>query len=335
MDESSKKRVVFAVGEQKKFIDRIQKLSGFSSEKLAEISHISTRNFREWRRENTTMSFFALEQLTKITKIAIPKDIKIIDAYSHNSEAAKKGGQAVFKKYGALPFSEKQRMTGWKKWWEATGKNNPSAILLRKEIRLPQKSIDLAEFCGILIGDGGITKYQVTITLNGVTDRAYSQFVVTLIQKLFQFNAKVYKVKSSKAINVSISSRNVVIFLVGLGIKLGHKLKQNFSIPQWIMDSKEYRIACLRGMIDTDGCVVHETHIIKEKKYTYPRLNFTSASPLLIKQAIETLLGLGFNPEIRSKERSVQLENLQEICKYFYIVGSSNPKHLERISRWY
>lgn len=42
-------------------------------------------------------------------------------------------------------------------------------------------------------------------------------------------------------------------------------------------------------MIDTDGSVVIETHNIKKKKYTYYRLNFTSASPFLIDQTYGTL----------------------------------------------
>jgi hypothetical protein len=101
------------------------------------------------------------------------------------------------------------------------------------------------------------------------------------------------------------------------------------------MKSKKFKIACLRGLIDTDGCVVHETHKINSRTYIYPRLNFTSASPLLVEQSILILKELGFNPKIRRKnKRSVQLENLSEVCQYFNVVGSSNPKHRKRISKW-
>ena len=173
------------------------------------------------------------------------------------------------------------------------------------------------------------------ITLNNETDKMYSIFVIRLLKKLFKIDPKVYKIKNAKAINISISRRNLIEFLIGLGLKQGHKINQHISVPDWIMKSKKYQIACLRGMIDTDGSVVLETHTIKNKKYTYPRINFSSASPFLIQHAFFIFLRLGFSPKIRSNGRAVQLENLAEICQYFSVVGSSNPKHLDRISRWY
>jgi hypothetical protein len=114
------------------------------------------------------------------------------------------------------------------------------------------------------------------------------------------------------------------------GMKLGHKLKQNVSMPEWITASKKYTIACIRGMVDTDGCIVKETHVIRKKKYIYRRLNFTSASPNLVHQTVAELEKLGFHPKIRRNGRSIQLEKLSEICDYFEHIGTHNPKHMRR-----
>ena len=115
------------------------------------------------------------------------------------------------------------------------------------------------------------------------------------------------------------------------GILIGNKLKQNLSIPEWIIKSQKYLIPCIRGMVDTDGSVVIETHNTKGKKYIYYRLNFTSASPILIDQTYQTLKKIGFNPKIRRNGRAVQLEKIEEICDYFKRIGTSNPKHLKRL----
>lgn len=97
----------------------------------------------------------------------------------------------------------------------------------------------------------------------------YSVYVIKLLQKLFKVKPKVCRVKNSKALNISISRSDLVDFLFRHGLKVGNKLKQNLSIPEWIMKSGKYIIPCIRGMVDTDGSVVIETHHIKNKKYTY------------------------------------------------------------------
>ena len=139
-----------------------------------------------------------------------------------------------------------------------------------------------------------------------------------------------HKVRGTKALNICISRTDLVNFLAKHGLKVGNKLKQNLSIPEWILRSPKYIIPCIRGMVDTDGSVVIETHLIKNKKYSYPRLNFTSASPILVGQTVHLLEKLGFHPKIRRRGRSVQLENIKEIWEYFKRIGTSNPKHMKR-----
>jgi len=330
------KRIKFKKkGDQKNFILQIQNLTDLPYAHLARISNISERQFREWKNEKSTMSLYALNILTKTAGIEIPNNIEIVDAYEHTSRAGSIGGKAAFKKNKGLPFSEEHRLNGWKKWWETIGKNKHNPILLRKEIVRPKESPAFAELFGILIGDGGITKYQVNITLNCDTDHEYSIFVSELIRKLFKIEPKIYKIKGARAINICISSRNMVDFLIQKGLKMGHKINNGILIPNWILNSELYKKRCIRGMLDTDGSVFIEKHKIKGKIYEYPRLNFSSGSPLLIEQVKVILSEFGFNPKIRNKGKSVQLENIEEICKYFNIIGSSNPKHKERIKPWY
>jgi transcriptional regulator with XRE-family HTH domain len=328
-------RVIFNHGKQGDFIAKARKKCGLNWTEFSNLLGMHPRLLLYYRKEGGSISYKRLKLIMTVSGVKLPHFIEIKDQYWNKASSGKLGGEAIIKKYGKVGGNEEYRKTQWKKWWDTTGKKKPNSITTKRVVKIPTQSQELAELCGILIGDGGISKYQVTITLNGETDRVYSEFVTNLIEKLFEVSPKVYEVKNSKAINIVVSRSNLVDFLISLGMKLGHKLKQNVSIPDWIMESKKYRIACMRGMVDTDGSVVLETHRIKNKTYTYPRLNFTSASPSLIKQTMGILTELNFSPKLRRGGRSVQLENLDEICQYFNVVGSSNPKHLARISPWY
>lgn len=328
-------RVIFPSGKQSDFFLYAKNRAGISWTIFAKILDVNPRMLLNYRNEKYSITFKILKTIIENLKVEFPKDINIEDQFWHNNIAGRLGGKTVMKKYGKVGGNEKYRKEQWRKWWETSGIKNPNLVSSRREVKLPVYSSSLAELFGILIGDGGITKYQMTITLNGVTDKKYSRFIVILLKKLFDENPKIYKIRGTKAINVVISRSGLVDFLVKNGLKIGHKINQNVTIPEWIMMSEKYRISCLRGLVDTDGCVVHETHRIQDKKYVYPRLNFTSASPNLVQQVISIFSDLGFKTKLRRGGRSVQLENLREICQYFNIVGSSNPKHLKRISRWY
>ena len=51
-----------------------------------------------------------------------------------------------------------------------------------KKIKKPPRSVELAKFIGIMLGDGGIrSKYQFTISFNYKTDREFAEHVVRLI----------------------------------------------------------------------------------------------------------------------------------------------------------
>ena len=67
-----------------------------------------------------------------------------------------------------------------------------SSYLRRKIINIPLLSEKLAEFMGILYGDGGLTRYQVKVTFNKI-DKAYAEFVTRLIKKLFSISASLRK----------------------------------------------------------------------------------------------------------------------------------------------
>ena len=138
----------------------------------------------------------------------------------------------------------------------------------RKVVTLPEPSVELAEFFGIMMGDGGIgCPWQATITLNSDADRDYLPFVQDLCLKLFGFNPPASKRKNRKAMVLRISSTTVIDFLVERGLCRGDKLAQGLRIPLWILNESVYRQACVRGLMDTDGCLYIHRHSVAGKQY--------------------------------------------------------------------
>jgi len=200
----------------------------------------------------------------------------------------------------------------------------------RKEIAYPNRSAKLAEFIGIMLGDGGITRKQISITLHSKDDREYFQFIYNLIERLFQVKPGVYQNKSYKAIRLQVSRMNLVDFLVKLGLKRGNKVKQGADIPKWIKKERELKIACLRGLIDTDGSVFTHRYRVNGKLYAYKKMCFANHARPLLKSVERILSELGFTPKIRSEKEELYLYNEEEVKRYFEEIGTHNPKHLRR-----
>ena len=322
------KRVFFPKGKQSEFLLQVSKSCGLSWVLLAFKLGISRRTLFDWRREKYSLSLGSFDKMCKLANIDSPADIEIREAFWPVKKAAHLGGAAMFKKYGTIgdPLIRRKR---WIEWWERKGKYNPKRYFVARSIIKPAKSKELAEFVGILIGDGGITERQVIITLNSVVDREYVIFVEKLIINLFGIEPKIHTRKNELATRIEVSRTNLVAFCRSLGLKVGNKIKQNLDIPDWIKADKDFEKACVRGLMDTDGCLFTEKHKIKGKIYAYPRLSLVSMIPVLRSSVYSFFEELGFSPRIRG-ERSVQLENFLDIKGYFDKIGTSHPKNKKK-----
>ncbi len=322
-------RAFLPKGQQRKFIEQI--LSKISIKEAAKLCNLSERTIRDWRREILTMDHDAIKKLCKKTNIPLPKNLKTKDRYWYVRIGASKGGITVWKRYGRIGGDPKYRKKKWYEWWEKEGKFKPhSFINIPTLIKKPKFSEKLAEFIGIVIGDGGITKRQITITLHSKDDKEYSKFVVALIKKLFDIPVGTYHRKKDSAINYIVSRTELVRFCTEkLGLKIGNKIKQQVDIPDWIKQNKLYSIACVRGLVDTDGCIFNHKYKVKEKWYSYKKLCFTSYSKPLRESVSYILKNNGLNPR-SAQDKDVRLDSIKGVEKYFKIFNSHNPKHLRK-----
>lgn len=69
-------------------------------------------------------------------------------------------------------------------------------------------------------------------------------------------------------------------------------MKQNVSVPSWIQQDDKYKIPCLRGLLETDGCIYNDRG--------YPMVMVTSVIPQLAHDAFDMMTSLGFKPHTYS-----------------------------------
>lgn len=321
-------RVVFPRGEQKRFLLKIQKKTGSSWETLAKKAGVCRRTLTDWKREKYSISLKSLKIFLKISALRWPSHSEIRKSFWWTHDAAKIAGRLVYQKYGTIgnPLKRRQR---WLEWWRTKGRFQHKNNFVFKKVFFPKKTEDLAEFAGIMMGDGSITKRQIAVTVHYKDDRAYSLFIKRLMQKLFKVKPSwLIRVKRS-TIFVVISRTQLVKFCQSIGLVVGNKVKQQIDIPKWIMKSSLFQMACVRGLMDTDGCIFNECHTISGKRYCFPRLSFVSMSAPLRESVVNIFKELDFLPKMRNN-RSVQLEHKREIIRYFEMIKSHNPKHLKK-----
>lgn len=321
-------RILLSKGDQKKFIEKI--LSKISVAEAANLCNLSERTIRDWRREKFLMDKTAMLKLCKKANVAMPQIFIEKDDYWYANPYL--GAEATIKKYGAVGGDPEYRKKRWYEWWYKEGQHNKKNGCIKGPlpIKTPRFSKDLAEFTGIILGDGGITKSQVIVSTNSIDDRQYGYFIKRLIKKLFNVNPPIYYRKKQAVMIIAVSRIKLVEFCnKKLKLNIGNKLKQGLDIPSWIKGNLEFEKACVRGLVDTDGCIFNEVHKIKNKIYSYKRVNFVSASVQLRKSVFDILEKNGFFPKIRNN-RCVQIEDKEKIKKYFKIIGSHNSKHLKR-----
>lgn len=279
------------------------------------------------------MNYDAVLTLCRKTYTQVPRKLEIKERYWYAEKGAILGWLAVKEKYGGVLVNQEYRKQKWREWWEREGRRK-GGITARKPIRRPRRSKELAEFIGIVLGDGGITARQVTVTLHRYDDKEYSAFVVKLIRELFSVPVSIYYKKKAAANNFVVSRTELVDFCTEkLGLRKGNKVKQQVDVPDWIKRSKGHRIACARGLVDTDGSVFTHRYTIGGKEYAYKKLSFNNSSCPLVNFVFTVFQEVGLHPRFAKGGKEVRLDSVLDMQKYFRAIGSHNPKHLRRYGK--
>lgn len=147
---------------------------------------------------------------------------------------------------------------------------------------------DLAEFIGIVLGDGYFHKYGVKIAFDK-RNKFYIEHVYNLAKKLFGINLKRSYIKDKNVAYLYCYNGNIVRVLLKYGLLMGDKMKNQTGVPEWIKDNSNYSKRCIKGLIDTDGCI----YICKREKQRY--IKFTNYNNRLRNDFLLLVKGLGYN----------------------------------------
>ena len=145
-----------------------------------------------------------------------------------------------------------------------------------KPIKKVNKSEDLAELIGIMLGDGNMWHTSIRIAFDK-RNKIYIDYVEKLFYRIFDIPLKKITINSTNQAYLYCCNKLASQRLLDFGLKRGDKIKNNVGIPKWINENINYTRACLRGLIDTDGCI----YKCKREKQMY--IKFTNFNSTLLK----------------------------------------------------
>ncbi len=254
-----------------------------------------------------------------------------MNSIAHLKRAGRLGGLARIRMYGNPGTAEGRRRGGINSL--KTHKRRRGGFKVLRRIKFPRRSEELAELLGIFMGDGHVGEYQSSVTTNSETDIAHALFVQRLIRKLFAVPVRLRFRSKVSACELVTSSKEVCRFLQEQGMSSGNKVRDGVEIPPWIQENERYAKAFVRGLFDTDGCVYLDRHRYKDQVYKNVGIAFTNRTLSLLEFFKKRLEALGMRPTQKTRF-TVFLRREEEIRRYFKTIGTSNPKHRRRLSKF-
>lgn len=323
-------RIIFQDNNQSQFIKNVKEANGLSNKELASLCGVHERTFRDWMRSKYSISEKAFKILAAKYGSPLPKNIKIVDDYWYVTKGARKGALRRNKLYGP-PGSVASRIKGGI-ISQSRRRTDPNKYRLlgcnvKKDFKVDEPSLAFAEAAGIILGDGGITAYQLRITLSSIVDRPYTLFVISLFQKVFGEKPTSHDCSCCNSIDLTISGVGLVEELERWGFVRGDKVKHQIDFPQWIWKNQEFQKACVRGLMDTDGGCYFHKHKVNGLIYRNFGMCFANKSLPLVQSMARVLKLLGLKFSVAKNGTQIYIYSFEEIKKYFRMIGSSNPKN--------
>lgn len=193
----------------------------------------------------------------------------------------------------------------------------------RKGVNIPSFSRNLAEFIGVMLGDGHISNTQIWIS-SGENEKEYHRYLINLAESLFSVRMKSIKRTHKAAIALYMGSVEIVQFLLRMGL-VHNKVREQVQIPPWIMKKHEYAKGFLRGFFDTDGSVY--------KLRFGVQMGFCNRSLPLLFGTKSLLDSLGYSPSEMSSYR-IYLTRKADLMRYASDIGFGNLKHLAKARKF-
>lgn len=183
----------------------------------------------------------------------------------------------------------------------------------------------LAEFLGILLGDGYLSKYVVEICGDARFEQHYlMQYVPKLVFDLFGLIGSIRT--QQNVVRLRFCSKMMSGWIAKtFGLSYGKKIDVFARIPKMFLADASKLSACIRGCIDTDGGIYRFHNRIG--------VAFFNKNRMLLEDVAYGLKQFGFNPYF-TKGKEVWLLKKRDVLLYLSQIGTSNMKNIVRILEW-
>ena len=169
------------------------------------------------------------------------------------------------------------------------------------------KNGDLAELCGVVLGDGHIWAYPRTEELSIFSNANNPGFIrrySDLIEKLFG-KKPILRKHGENCVRIRIYQKNISD---RLEVPLSPRGEKRIIVPNWIFQNKTYTVRYLRGLYEAEGCFCEHA-----PTYTHKAL-FSNKNGSMLKNVHMLLSKLGFHPHM--DQRQVQLSRKTEVNRF-------------------
>lgn len=152
----------------------------------------------------------------------------------------------------------------------------------------------LAYIIGCSLGDGNLSSPNGRVPRLRITcDSKYPQLADEIskgLRALFPRNkVSVVLRRNERCFDMSVYSKALEIYMPWKA-GFGSKIEQQAHVPEWIMEDRLFIQSCLRGLIQTDGCIYNDRG--------YMMVNFVNNCFLLAADAYRMLISLGYRPRL-------------------------------------
>ena len=197
---------------------------------------------------------------------------------------------------------------------------------------------NLAEFYGILVGDGCISKFVaqskthhvIRIDGNSITDKEYYNHIKKLIFSIIKREVSIRFDKRFNGIFIYFEAKEFAIYL-NKHFNFPFGKKGEIFINDKLVTNRLIKHV-LRGLFDTDGCI-YFTKNNSHLRY-YPIIEISSHSNNMINQLEKILNELGFKTKIGFYKDSIKLHGKRNVEKWMKEIGSSNPHKFSKFKLW-
>jgi len=170
-----------------------------------------------------------------------------------------------------------------------------------------EKSGDLAELIGVVLGDGHICAYPRTEELRLISNSNNPGFIqryAGLMEKIFKKKPYVIKSRFTNSTKISFYEKFIS---ERIGIPSGARKYLKIDVPKWILKKEEYIVRYLRGLYEAEG-----SFCVHKPTYTY-KLFFSNRNRSMLNNVYNLMKILSFYPHRSANQ--IQVSKKEEVYR--------------------